>query len=106
MATYIVSAHLIGNNIHQTSFEAGQQVRLDLTVWGSSDTLADPGAVTLKTRTLGSASVTQTAVKDAVGQYHFDLTVAAGPTNASWTGTGVNPGAASLTIDTVPVLVP
>jgi hypothetical protein len=101
---YVVSAHLVGEVLHQTAFEAGQQVRLDLAVL-SGAVAVDPGSLTLKTRAQGSASLTQTVLKDAVGQYHYDLVAVAGVTAVTWTGTGANPGAASFAIHAVPALV-
>lgn len=106
MAVYVVSAHLIGDDLGQTVFQAGDQVRLDLAIWAPTG-LADPGVgPTMRQRVTGGTVTTPTPVKDAVGLYHLDVIAAVGTTDVTWIGTGANPGTASVSFDTLPRGVP
>lgn len=84
----------------QADWVQGEVARISLEVRNVSDVLADPGGLVFKSKSPTGVVATLTygvdaaLVKDAVGQYHVDLTLsAAGTWKYRWECTGTNAGA-------------
>lgn len=73
----------------------GDVARLSVEITDISGTLADPSTISLYIKPPSSAAELHTSdiVKDAVGKYHFDLSLGvAGSYGFRWQTTGANQG--------------
>lgn len=82
-------------------YDIGDQARLTATFKTSNGVLIDPTEVKIKIRNPNDTETEFTAVRDSVGQYHYDLTFTVGGT---WyyrfvgTGAAIAAGEASLLV--------
>ena len=78
-----------------TSFIVGDVARISVEVRDILGVLANPTTIVVQIKPPGGATAELTPVNDAVGKYHYDLSLdLAGTYGVRWASTGVNQGAA------------